>query len=159
MTHEHPETPEDTSTRTDDTAPLGWAVTQSMPYAGPAPTAPTAPTEAPAAPVAPPAAPATGEGEPEGSGSAPHTAPALDPPTWTGRKTAIAAALAIGISSVGAVGAAAALPAGTVLGDSGQVQRGGLGPGGQGGPGGRGGQGGPSGFGGQAPAAPGASTT
>ena len=85
--------------------------------------------------------------------------PAVAEQLRTGRKTAIAAALAIGISSVGAVGAAAALPAGTVLGDSGQVQRGGLGPGGQGGPGGRGGQGGPSGFGGQAPAAPGASTT
>ena len=55
---------------------------------------------------------------------APDTAPALNPPTWTGRKTAIAAALAIGISSLGAVGAAAALPAGTILGDSGQVQRG-----------------------------------
>ena len=65
----------------------------------------------------------------------PDSAPALNPPTWSGRKTAIAAALAIGFSSVGAAAAAAALPAGSAQGD-GQVQQGGLGPGGFG-PGGR----------------------
>lgn len=42
----------------------------------------------------------------------PVTAPALTPPTWSGKKTAIAAALAIGFSSVGTIGAAAALPEG-----------------------------------------------
>jgi hypothetical protein len=40
------------------------------------------------------------------------SASALTPPVWSGRKTAIAAALAIGFSSVAAIGAAAALPAG-----------------------------------------------
>ena len=39
-------------------------------------------------------------------------APALAPPVWSGRKTAIAAALAIGFSSVAAIGAAAPHPAG-----------------------------------------------
>jgi hypothetical protein len=185
MTHELPGASEDASTRTDETAPLGWAVTQTMPYAAsPTTGAAAAPASSPAdggVPVAssvPSAGPATGAGEAEGPVGAPHTAPALNPPTWTGRKTAIAAALAIGISSVGAVGAATALPPGTMLGDSGQVQRGGFGgPGGPGGPGGQGGLGGPvqgrqqgqQGAvpgtqggqvpGGQAPAAPGASTT
>lgn len=65
---------------------------------------------------------------------APATAPALDPPRWSGRKTAIAAALAIGISSMGAVGAAAALPSGTAGAGNGQFSRGGFGPGGQQGP-------------------------
>src|SRR5690349_17120698 len=49
-----------------DTAPIGWATTRTMPYAAPADAAP-APT--------------------------PATAPALNPPVWSGRKTAIAAAL------------------------------------------------------------------
>ena len=40
---------------------------------------------------------------------APDTAPALNPPTWTGRKTAVAAALAIGFSAMGTVAAAAAI--------------------------------------------------
>ena len=40
----------------------------------------------------------------------PSTAPAVTPPTWSGRKTAVVAALAIGFASVGAVGAAAAMP-------------------------------------------------
>lgn len=81
---------------------------------------------------------------------APDTAPALNPPTWTGRKTAIAAALAIGISSMGAAAAAAAVPPGTSLG-GGQVQQGGFGPGGGQRPSfGQPGQGG-RGFGQQAP--------
>jgi hypothetical protein len=40
------------------------------------------------------------------------TSPAVYPPRWSGRKTAIAAALAIGVAGVGAVGAAA-LPLGS----------------------------------------------
>jgi hypothetical protein len=60
----------------------------------------------------------------------PATAPALKPPTWSGRKTAIAAALAIGISAAGAVGAAAAVPHGTSHAGDG-FQQGGFGPGGQ----------------------------
>ena len=50
------------------------------------------------------------------------TAPALNPPVWSGRKTAVAAALAIGISAMGAVGAAAALPVGSAQGGAGQFQ-------------------------------------
>jgi hypothetical protein len=46
-------------------------------------------------------------------GPAPTTAPAITPPRWSGKKTAVAAALAIGLSSVGAVAAAATLPQGT----------------------------------------------
>lgn len=77
------------------------------------------------------------EPAPEGPGAPVSTAPALNPPVWSGRKTAIAAALAIGISAMGAVGAAAAFPVGSTPGGTGQFQ-----PGGPGGPGGRG-QGGP----------------
>ena len=43
----------------------------------------------------------------------PMTAPALSPPRWSGKKTAVAAALAIGFSSVGAVAAAATVQQGT----------------------------------------------
>ena len=57
------------------------------------------------------------------------TAPAANPPRWRGRKTAIAAALAIGLSSGGAVAAAAAVDQGTTGSDR-------PGPGGQGFPGG-----------------------
>lgn len=41
------------------------------------------------------------------------TAPAANPPRWRGRKTAIAAALAIGLSSGGAVAAASVIDQGT----------------------------------------------
>ena len=68
--------------------------------------------------------------QPETHSTSPETAPALNPPTWSGRKTAIAAALAIGFSSMGAVAAAATLPAGTTQG-GGQLQQGGFGPGGR----------------------------
>lgn len=47
------------------------------------------------------------------SRTGPTSAPALSPPRWSGRKTAVAAALAIGFTSVGTVAAAAALPQGT----------------------------------------------
>lgn len=57
------------------------------------------------------------------------TAPAANPPRWRGRKTAIAAALAIGLSSGGAVAAAAAVDQGATGSDR-------PGPGGQGFPGG-----------------------
>jgi hypothetical protein len=73
---------------------------------------------------------------------------------WSGRKTAVAAALAIGLTSIGAVAAASALPSGrTSVGDrdgfgpGGQSGR--FGPGGQGGFGGQGGPGGQGGFGGR----------
>jgi hypothetical protein len=73
----------------------------------------------------------------------PTSAPAVTPPVWSGRTTAIAAALAIGFSSIGAIGAAAALssgadsdsdPGGRGFPGSGQVQPGGQ-PGQQGLPG------------------------
>ena len=121
-----------TTPRTDDTTELPWAQTQTIAYAAPPASEPAGPTE------------------PTVTASPPATAPALNPPTWTGRKTAIAAALAIGISSMGAAAAAAAVPPGTSLG-GGQVQQGGFGPGGGQRPGfGQPGQGGP-GFRQQAP--------
>lgn len=112
-----------TTPRTDDTAPqLVWAQTQTLPYAAPEPAA---------APVATaPAVAGPADAVPVESPGAPDTAPALNPPTWSGRKTAIAAALAIGFSSMGAVAAAAAIPPGTT--QSGvPVQQGGFGPGGR----------------------------
>ncbi|TPG17333.1 hypothetical protein [Pedococcus bigeumensis] len=115
-----------TTPRTEDTAQLPWAQTETLPTT----TIPYAagPASPPASP--PSTSPARDEAESALAGSAPTTAPALNPPTWTGRKTAIAAALAIGISSMGAVAAAAALPVGTSVG-GGQVQQGGFGRGGQ----------------------------
>ena len=59
---------------------------------------------------------------------APSTAPAVTPPTWSGRKTAVAAALAIGFAAVGTVGAAAAMPDQTA--QNGQAGTGGF-PGGR----------------------------
>ncbi|KRE56259.1 hypothetical protein [Phycicoccus sp. Soil748] len=148
----HPTTPTDAVRDTGaDSAPIGWATTRTMPYAAASAT-PAAP--APTAPAVGPTAPATAP--------APDTAPALNPPVWSGRKTAIAAALAIGISSVGAVGAAAAIPVGSTQGGSGQFQPGGLGGRGQGGfgPGGVGQQGqlGQPGQPGAAPSDPNAAT-
>lgn len=55
------------------------------------------------------------------------TAPAVNAPTWSGRKTAVAAALAIGLTSAGAVAAAAALPAGSGVSQQGPGVRGGFG--------------------------------
>jgi hypothetical protein len=77
----------------DVVAALAWATTVTAPYA------------------AEPSGSATPSGAvPETSG--PTSAPALNPPTWSGRKTAIAAALAVGSSAVGAAGAAADVPTG-----------------------------------------------
>lgn len=89
------------------------------------------------------------EAPPLGSSAPPAiegTAPALNPPVWSGRKTAIAAALAIGLSTAGALGAAAAVQPGSGSSDRGQLQPGGFGPG-RGRPGGVG----PGRFGGQLP--------
>ena len=113
----NPTTPTDAVRDTSaDTAPTGWATTQTMPYAA-APTAANAPASI----------------SEEAWVREPDTAPALNPPVWSGRKTAIAAALAIGISSVGAIGAAAALPVGSTQGGAGQLQPGGFGGRGPGG--------------------------
>ena len=46
---------------------------------------------------------------PDATAPLPKTAPAINPPRWRGRKTAVAAALAIGLSSAGAVAAAGVL--------------------------------------------------
>jgi hypothetical protein len=69
------------------------------------------------------------------TGAAPDAAPATNPnpPVWSGRRTAVTVALAIGISSVAAVAAAAALPVGSAQGGSGLLQPGGFGGRGQGG--------------------------
>ena len=66
-------------------------------------------------------------------GVGPRTPPVLRQPRWSGKKTAVVAALAIGLSSAGAIGAAAAAPS-TDSGGAGfgQHARGGYGgPGGQ----------------------------
>ena len=160
-----------TTPRTDELAQVPWAPAAPRPDTGaatpPTETIPYAAQSAPGTPAPPGVAAVT---------PPPSTAPALNPPTWTGRKTAIAAALAIGISSMGAAAAAAALPVGSAQGGS-QVQQGGFGPGGQPPGGGTGRQGGfgppggttqqgpggtsqlPGGQPQQAPADPNASTT
>ena len=61
-------------------------------------------------------------------------APDAEAPRWSARKTAVTAGLSIVLASAGAIGAAAAMPAGTTVGDTGG--RGGAGrtfqfPGGQ----------------------------
>jgi hypothetical protein len=124
-----------TKPHTDETAPhLPWAQTQTLPYA--ARPVPAQPESAPPMPPEPALAQRDAAGvdphqpDAQSAGAMPDTAPALNPPTWSGRKTAIAAALAIGISSMGAVAAAAALPVGTTPG-GGQVQQGRFGPGGR----------------------------
>lgn len=129
-----------TTPHPDDTTSLPWAQTHTLPYA--APCDPVAAEPAVAEPevagTVTEAAPASASAQPlagtdadlAGSPLTPGTAPALNPPTWSGRKTAVAAALAIGFSSMGAVAAAAVLPAGTTQG-GGQVQQGGFGPGGR----------------------------
>ena len=84
---------------------------------------PTPPTHV-AQPEAAKHEPANGVGQP--AGYAEHdgivesaTAPAAKPPRWSGRKTAIAAALAIGFASAGTAAAATLLPAGTGAGSDG----------------------------------------
>ena len=83
-----------TAPRADDPAEIPWARTTTGPPVGAA-----------AQPAAPVGAGQEWYAAPSGS------APAVAPPVWSGRKTAVAAALAIGFASVGAVGAAAVLPA------------------------------------------------
>lgn len=89
--------------RADDTAPIPWARTTTMP------TVPAPSRDQASGPVTSTAVPLVAASAPDGTAA---SAPALAPPVWSGRKTAIAAALAIGFSSVAAIGAAAALPAG-----------------------------------------------
>lgn len=119
-----------------DTAEIPWARTTTMP------TPAADESSAPATAASEMSVPATAAGEtpaPPLEGSPPPaTAPALAPPTWSGKKTAVAAALAIGFSSVGAIAAAAALPAGSQgvadgrgMPGGGQFQPGGQAPGGQ----------------------------
>jgi hypothetical protein len=90
--------------RADDTAQIPWARTTTMP------TVPAPSRDQAAGPVIPTPVPAATASAPDVTAA---SAPALAPPVWSGRKTAIAAALAIGFSSVAAIGAAAALPAGS----------------------------------------------
>lgn len=129
-----------TTPHPDDTTSLPWAQTHTLPYAAPGDPVAAEPAvaEPEVAGTVTEAAPASASAQPlagtdadlAGSPLTPGTAPALNPPTWSGRKTAVAAALAIGFSSMGAMAAAAVLPAGTTQG-GGQVQQGGFGPGGR----------------------------
>ena len=96
MDNDQRSTPPGSGDRIGDTAEIPWARTTTMPATVP----PTVPSAHPQVP-------------PSGS------APAVAPPVWSGKKTAIAAALAIGFASVGAIGAAAALPAGSAQTDQG----------------------------------------
>lgn len=105
---QHPTSPR-ADDRTGDTAEIPWARTTTMPATVPAAVPATAPTVG----ATTPPGPAAPQAPPLGS------APAVDPPVWSGKKTAIAAALAIGFASVGAIGAAAALPAGSAHTDQG----------------------------------------
>ncbi|MBB2893318.1 hypothetical protein [Flexivirga oryzae] len=73
-------------------------------------------------PVAPPG---YGYGVPDAP-QPPATSPALRQPRWSGKKTAVVAALAIGLSSAGAITASAAVPSGSTGGD-GMGGRGGFG--------------------------------
>lgn len=114
------------SPRKADTTEIPWARTTTMPTVATPHGDP-----GPAAPVPPRAGLAAAEPGFRAS------APAVTPPTWSGKKTAIAAALAIGFSAIGAMGAAAAMPAGATS-DSGPG--GGLPGGGQFPPGGQQGQ-------------------
>ena len=54
------------------------------------------------------------------------TAPAVRPPTWSGRKTAVAAALAVGLGVIGAVGASAAIAQGESVGSDAGTPGGGV---------------------------------
>ena len=87
----------------DETAEIPWARTTTLPTVDP---------------QSRPAVPGHAEGVPAGS-APPGSAPAVAPPVWSGRKTAIAAALAFGFASVGAVAASAVLPAGSSQTDQG----------------------------------------
>ena len=51
------------------------------------------------------------------STTSPATSPALRQPRWSGKKTAVVAALAIGLSSAGAITASAAVPSGSGAGN------------------------------------------
>lgn len=57
----------------------------------------------------------------------PATAPVLRQPRWSGKKTAVVAALAIGLSSAGAISASAAVASGTGGGMGGRMGGGGFG--------------------------------
>ena len=80
------------SPRETDTAEVPWARTTAMrTVAATASGRKAAPAAASVAPTGPAPAPA----------QPPASAPAATPPVWSGKKTAIAAALAIGFSSIG----------------------------------------------------------
>ena len=134
----------------DATREIPAADTATLPLASAAPS-PIAPPEVPYAYASStPDASATPHASATPDASAP-SAPSSrgDGPRWSAKKTAVTAGLAIVLASAGAIGAAAAMPAGSTGGDTGRFGRG-FAPGGQNGqngftPFGRGNQG----FGGQ----------
>jgi hypothetical protein len=106
----------------DDTQQLPSASTSALPVTPPAtPYAYAAyaasPSEAP--PIAGPGVPLSPTGLPTRDRPAVAGAPAADGPRWTAKKTAVTAGLALVLASAGAIGAAAAMPAGSTGDDSG----------------------------------------
>ena len=106
----------------DDTQQLASAPTSAMPVTPPArPYAYAAYAASPgeASPIAGPGVPLSPTGLPTRDRPAVAGAAATDGPRWTAKKTAVTAGLALVLASAGAIGAAAAMPAGSTGDDSG----------------------------------------
>lgn len=104
----------------DDTQQLASAPTSAMPVTPPArPYAYAAYAASPgeASPIAGPGVPLSPTGLPPRESAS--GAVATDGPRWTAKKTAVTAGLALVLASAGAIGAAAAMPAGSTGDDSG----------------------------------------
>ena len=104
----------------DDTQQLASAPTSAMPVTPPARPyayAPYAASPGEASPIAGPGVPLSPTGLPPRESAS--GAVATDGPRWTAKKTAVTAGLALVLASAGAIGAAAAMPAGSTGDDSG----------------------------------------
>ena len=102
----------------DDTQQLPSAVTTEMPVTPPARPYAYAVSPGAAAPIAGPDVPLSPTGLPVREKPA-GAATAGDGPRWNAKKTAVTAGLALALTSAGAIGAAAAMPAGSTGGDTG----------------------------------------
>ena len=103
---------------TDDTQQLPSATTTEMPVTPPATPYAYAVSPGAAAPIAGPDVPLSPTGLPVREKPA-GAATAGDGPRWNAKKTAVTAGLALALTSAGAIGAAAAMPAGSTGGDTG----------------------------------------
>ncbi|KRB47362.1 hypothetical protein [Terrabacter sp. Root181] len=103
---------------TDDTQQLPSATTTEMPVTPPATPYAYAVSPGAAAPIAGPDVPLSPTGLPVREKPA-GAATAGDGPRWNAKKTAVTAGLALALTSAGAIGAAAAMPAGATGGDTG----------------------------------------